>query len=125
MKSVSKSNAEHYIWGEVCDGRHLPKRADLRVIQEGLPAGGRESVHYHNIARQIFYILEGTGRMVLESETVTLPKGEVLEIPSQVHHRFQNNSNGAAFPCHFHAQRPQRPSRRGVIFWKAVLSAKP
>ena len=88
MKSVSKSNAEYYIWGEVCDGRHLPKRSDLNAIQEGVPAGGRKSMHYHNIARQIFYILEGTGRMVLERETVTRPKGERLEITPQAQHRF-------------------------------------
>jgi hypothetical protein len=30
---VSIENAEHYIWGEICDGWHLLKRDDMSVIQ--------------------------------------------------------------------------------------------
>ena len=44
---VSIENAEHYVWGEVCDGWHLLKRDDMSVIQERVPAGGAEVMHYH------------------------------------------------------------------------------
>lgn len=92
MRAVSKTNAEHYIWGGNCDGWHLLKRDDISIIQERVPAGGREVMHYHDIARQFFYILEGEGQMAFENETVTLHKGEGLEIPPQTKHRFENNS---------------------------------
>jgi mannose-6-phosphate isomerase-like protein (cupin superfamily) len=89
---ISIENAEHYIWGEVCDGWHLLKRDDMSVIQERVPAGGAEVMHYHNIVRQFFYILEGEGTMVFEDREVTLIKGQGLEIPPQIRHQFKNQS---------------------------------
>jgi mannose-6-phosphate isomerase-like protein (cupin superfamily) len=89
---MSIENAEHYIWGEICDGWHLLKRDDISVIQERVPAGGAEVVHYHNVARQFFYILDGQGTMVFEDREVTLNKGQGLEIPPQVKHQFKNRS---------------------------------
>ena len=90
---ISVENAEHYVWGEVCDGWHLLKRGDMSVIQERVPAGGAEVMHYHNVARQFFYILEGEGTMVFEDREVTLSKGQGLEIPPQVMHQFANRSD--------------------------------
>lgn len=90
---VSVENAEHYIWGEVCDGWHLLKREDMSVIQERVPAGGAEVLHYHAKARQFFYILEGEGTMVFEEEVIVLKKGQGIEIAPQVKHQFRNQSN--------------------------------
>lgn len=89
---VSVKTAEHYIWGEVCDGWHLLKRDDISVIRERVPAGGAELMHYHTKARQFFYILEGEGTMVFEDNEVILRKDEGLEIAPQVRHQFKNQS---------------------------------
>lgn len=89
----SIENAEYYIWGEVCDGWHLLKREDMSVIQERVPPGGAEVMHYHNVARQFFYILEGEGTMVFEGREEVLKKGQGLEIPPQVKHQFKNQSD--------------------------------
>ena len=91
--TISVKNAEHYIWAEVCDGWHLLKRNDMSVIQERVPAGGAEVLHYHNIARQFFYVLEGEGTMAFEDHDLVLKKGQGLEIPPQVRHQFKNQSN--------------------------------
>lgn len=91
--AISIQNAEHYIWGEVYDGWHLLKRDDMSVIQERVPAGGAEVMHYHNVSRQFFYILEGQGTMVLEEQTVVLEKGQGIEIAPEVKHQFKNQSN--------------------------------
>ena len=72
--TISIENAEHYIWGEVCDGWHLLKRDDISIIQERVPAGGAEVMHYHSRARQFFYILDGQGVMIFEDQTVVLEK---------------------------------------------------
>jgi mannose-6-phosphate isomerase-like protein (cupin superfamily) len=90
---VSLENAEHYFWGEVCDGWHLLKREEISVNQERVPAGGAEVMHYHNSARQFFYILEGEGVMALEDRQVVLHKGDGIEIAPQVKHQFRNQSN--------------------------------
>lgn len=95
---VSIENAEHYIWGGISEGWHLLKHDDMSVIQERVPAGGAEVMHYHNTARQFFYILEGEGTMVLEDRQVVLQKGEGLEIAPQVSHQFKNQS---AVDVHF------------------------
>ena len=89
---ISTQNAEHYIWGENCDGWHLLKRADMSVIQERVPAGGAEVMHYHEKARQFFYVLEGEGRMAFEDREVILQSGQGLEIPPMVKHQFRNSS---------------------------------
>ena len=89
---VSIENAEHYVWGEVCDGWHLIKRHDMSLIQERVPPGGAEAMHYHKTARQFFYILEGEGTMVFEGREAHLLKGEGIEIEPQVQHQFRNRS---------------------------------
>jgi mannose-6-phosphate isomerase-like protein (cupin superfamily) len=90
---ISIENAEHYGWGEICDGWHLLKREDMSIIQERVPANGREVMHHHNTSRQFFYILEGEGTMVFENGQVVLQKGEGIEIAPQVKHQFLNQSN--------------------------------
>lgn len=90
---ISIENAEHYIWGEKCDGWHLLKRNDMSVIQERVPPDGAEAMHYHNVSRQFFYVLDGEAIMVFEDRQVTLNKGDGLEIPPQVKHQFKNQTD--------------------------------
>jgi mannose-6-phosphate isomerase-like protein (cupin superfamily) len=90
---VSTENAEHYIWGEICDGWHLLKRDDMSIIQERVPPGAAEIPHFHTKARQYFYILEGEGLMCFEHHQLVLHRGEGLEVPPQVRHQFRNLSD--------------------------------
>jgi mannose-6-phosphate isomerase-like protein (cupin superfamily) len=90
---IAIENAEHYVWGEISDGWHLLKHDGMSVIQERVPAGVAEVMHYHNISRQFFYILEGEAKMAFEDHEVILGKGQGLEIPPQVKHQFINQSN--------------------------------
>ena len=92
MNKSSTSNAEHYKWGENCDGWHLLKRDDVSVIQELVPPGQAEVNHLHNVSRQFFYILAGTGTMRVGEKTITLSSGEGLEIPPGTAHQFRNDS---------------------------------
>lgn len=91
-KIKSTSNAEHYIWGENCDGWHLLKREDVSIIQECVPPGKFEVKHYHKCSRQFFYILEGEAAMVLDDGITLLQKGEGIEISPGTIHQLKNNS---------------------------------
>ncbi len=93
MEPVSISNAEHYLWGASSDGWHFLKRDDISIIQERVPAGGKEVMHYHERSRQFFYLLEGEGQIVFEDQVVSLSKGQGLEILPLIKHRFENNSS--------------------------------
>jgi mannose-6-phosphate isomerase-like protein (cupin superfamily) len=90
---ISIQNAEHYVWGENCEGWHLLKRDDMSVIQERVPAGGTEVMHYHEKSRQFFYVLEGEGLMVFEDHQSLLRKGEGIEIAPLIKHQFRNESD--------------------------------
>lgn len=89
---VSADDTNHYAWGEICDGWHLLQRDDLSVIQERVPPGGTEVMHYHQTARQFFFILEGQGTMVFGDQHVSLKAKQGLEIPPAVPHQFRNDT---------------------------------
>lgn len=81
MKVVSPDNAEHYTWGEICDGWHLLKSEALSVIEERVPPGGAEAHHYHRRSQQFLYVLSGQATMVLPGETVTIAARQGLAVP--------------------------------------------
>jgi quercetin dioxygenase-like cupin family protein len=87
------SNAEHYVWGEVCDGWHLLKHTELSVIQERVPSGASEVKHFHSLARQFFYVLSGRATLELEGKSVSFGAGQGVHVPPGIAHRFLNNAN--------------------------------
>ena len=91
---TSASNATHYTWGQDCDGWHLVRAAGLSVIEERMPPGTREQRHFHQQARQFFYVLDGELAMELNGEMLTLRSGEGVEIAPGEAHQAQNLSEG-------------------------------
>jgi mannose-6-phosphate isomerase-like protein (cupin superfamily) len=89
---LSIGNAEHYRWGDNCDGWYLLNRDDLRVIQERVPAGRSEQMHYHHYSRQFFYVLRGNATLVIGKETVVVKEQEGLEVPPGVPHQLRNDT---------------------------------
>ena len=83
-------NAEHYRWGQVCDGWRLLQRADLSVIQERIPPGAGEITHYHQRARQLFFVLQGGLSIQLGQQRLLLAVGDSLEVPPGERHCVRN-----------------------------------
>ena len=96
MSVRNKENAEHYSWGGACDGWRLLNREDLSVIQERIPPGLGEVVHYHSRSRQLFYVIQGQLEIELEGEKVLLASGDSFEIAPMHHHRVTNSSEADA-----------------------------
>lgn len=92
MKSISIKSAEHYHWGDQCDGYHLVKSDKLSVIEEIVPPGASEKNHYHDHATQFFYILSGTGTIKINGDIFQLNTGEGLLIEPGTPHQFRNDS---------------------------------
>jgi mannose-6-phosphate isomerase-like protein (cupin superfamily) len=88
MKSTE--NAEHYNWGTGCDGWHLLRSDGLSVIQERMPPGTAEQLHYHERAQQVFYILSGTATFEIDSKIEIINAGESLHMPPNTRHRICN-----------------------------------
>jgi mannose-6-phosphate isomerase-like protein (cupin superfamily) len=90
MTVINSDSAEHYIWGDQCDGWHLVKSKNLSVIQERMPPDSRESKHYHQHAEQFFYILSGVATMQLDNETVIIKANQGMHIKAGVVHQLSN-----------------------------------
>ena len=88
---TSTDNAEHYIWGAQCDGWYLLRSDSLSVIQERMPPGTSEQLHYHERAQQVFYILSGTATFEVEGEVKTVLPNQSLHIRPGIKHRILNN----------------------------------
>lgn len=86
-------NADHYLWGGHCDGWRLVRTAELSVIQERVPPGGRETRHAHARARQFFFVLQGEALLEVAGQRHVLPAQTGLEIDPGVPHQFRNESD--------------------------------
>ncbi|RFU61249.1 cupin domain-containing protein [Peribacillus glennii] len=91
--TISKINAEHYLWGNLCDGWHLVKNNDLSIIHERMPPNTYEARHYHNVSRQFFFVLSGKATLEANGELIELNPQEGYEIPPLVPHQMFNKTN--------------------------------
>lgn len=91
---ISRETAEHYSWGERCDGWHLAKDENLSVIEEVMPPGTREVRHHHLRAQQFFYILSGNAVMEAEGQQIPLVTGSGIPISPGIRHQILNQSAG-------------------------------
>ena len=93
IKIINAANAEHYNWGDNCDGWHLLKNDAFSIIQEKMLPGTSEVMHYHQKSRQFFYILSGVADMKIGEKQYTLLPMDGIEIPALVPHKIFNESN--------------------------------
>jgi len=89
----SVNNAEHYNWGDNCDGWHLLKSDTLSVIQERMPPSTAEQEHYHEHAQQLFYILSGAATFEVGGVVKTVNEGQSIHIKPGTKHRIMNNGD--------------------------------
>lgn len=87
---TSKKTAEHYSWGDGCDGWHLVKTENLSIIQEKVPPGKQEVKHFHRRSNQYFFCLSGAAVLEVEGTVHTLKPGEGLYVPAGKVHQLRN-----------------------------------
>ncbi|WP_118196599.1 cupin domain-containing protein [Albibacterium indicum] len=87
------TNSKHYYWGDACDGWHLVQTDSLSIIQEKMPPGSSENLHYHTSAQQFFYILKGTAVFEVENEIFEVKEGQGFHILLKQTHRIFNKSD--------------------------------
>lgn len=90
MPVVNRATAEHYRWGAGCDGWRLVSNDQLSVIEERIPPGLGEVAHFHERARQLFYVLSGRLAIELEGTTAHLEPADSLEVAPRSVHRVHN-----------------------------------
>jgi mannose-6-phosphate isomerase-like protein (cupin superfamily) len=91
---VSRNAAEHYTWGEVCDGWYLVRADNLSVIEERMPPASSETRHHHRVSRQFFYVLAGVLSIEVEDHVYALNSGQGIEVhPGQKHQARNTGQN--------------------------------
>ena len=93
---VSRENAEHYRWGDNCDGWYLVKDAQLSVIEELIPPGAAEIRHHHVRAQQFFFVLAGEVLMEVEGGMTLVPAGSGIRVLPGTRHQVRNPSSTPA-----------------------------
>jgi len=96
LGAVNRGNAEHYRWGNDCDGWHLVKDEQLSVIEEFMPPGAAEIRHHHQRAQQFFYILSGEVLMEAEGQTTLVAAGSGIRVLPGTRHQIRNPSSSTA-----------------------------
>jgi len=60
------------------------------LAEARLAPGGRTTPHYHPLTEEIYYILEGSGRMTIGDETRDMGSGDAIAIPPGAVHTITN-----------------------------------
>jgi mannose-6-phosphate isomerase-like protein (cupin superfamily) len=63
------------------------------LAEARLPPGAATTPHYHVVTEEIYYILEGHGRMDMGGETREVGPGDAIAIPSGTTHQIRNTGN--------------------------------
>lgn len=69
------------------------------LAEAALPAHGSTERHYHRDSEEIYFLLEGTGRMELDGETCEVGPGDAILIPPGTWHRIEAGNTGLRFLC--------------------------
>jgi mannose-6-phosphate isomerase-like protein (cupin superfamily) len=88
QKSLRRDPAEVTPWAETC-GQIRP------LIEEHDEAAGEvhhveidhAKLHYHAQTDEFYYVIDGTGTMILDDESIELHKGVVVYVPRGVKHK--------------------------------------
>ena len=91
--AISIKNAEHYTWGDACDGWHLVKSQEFSIIEERMSPHTAERRHFHQKADQFFYVLSGEAQMEVEGRMFNLSARTGIFIEHGRPHRIRNQSN--------------------------------
>ena len=90
---ASTHTAEHYTWGDGCDGWHLVRTDEFSVIQERMPPKTSEAAHFHARSRQFFYVISGKLSILLDGKLFEITAEQGLEVASKVAHRVFNDTD--------------------------------
>jgi len=99
------------IGGEVVkeDDRYVVKDNktlnNLVVSSTQLYAGKSTSGHSHKGQEEVYYFVQGSGRMELDEESISVRAGDVVLIEDGVFHRVHAGPRGCYFVCVFDGTR--------------------
>ena len=89
---LSTDTLAHYSWGDSCSGWRLIHNSRLSVIQELMPPGTAEELHYHRHSQQLFYILAGEAFFEINGQHHIVRARQAIHVPSGSRHFIANKT---------------------------------
>jgi sugar-phosphatase len=93
---VESASVESRTWGDGCEAWGLLDSHDLLVAEEFMPAGTSETAHYHDTARQFFYVTSGVLAIGTPSDEQILRTGQGLRVDPGMPHTVRSLGPGPA-----------------------------
>ena len=91
-KSLRRDPAEVQAWSETCGSiRCLIEEADEAAAEIQIVEIQDAKLHYHKTTDEFYYIIDGTGKMILDDEEIELHQGLVVYVPRGVKHKAAGN----------------------------------
>jgi mannose-6-phosphate isomerase-like protein (cupin superfamily) len=99
--SEIKDSAQEFGIGEIQEARFPAEDLDSKATGVGhlrLKPGKRQAFgHRHDEAEEIYFVVAGSGRVMLEEELVELEKGDLLRVAPEVTRRFEADDEGLEY----------------------------
>ena len=87
-KTLRRDPADVVPWKETCGNiRCLIEEADFAAAEVQYVEIQDAKLHYHERTDEIYYIIEGEGKLVLDDEEIGVHKGVVVYVPRGVRHK--------------------------------------
>ena len=87
-KPLRRDPVEVEPWAETCGQiRPLIEETDGAAAEVHHVEIDDAKLHYHERTDEIYYVIAGTGRMVLDDEEIALHEGVVVYVPRGVRHK--------------------------------------
>ncbi len=91
MKIASISGVEFFVTKDGSTIREL-HHTDVQSLAEAtLEPDEATQRHYHRVTEEIYFVLKGSGRMEVDSETRMVRPGDAILIPAGAWHTLENN----------------------------------
>lgn len=92
MNVTNKHITPSYTWGDDCHGWRLMDDDALAVVEEEMPAGTAETLHLHEKASQVFYVLDGRLTIIADKTRHALGARDALHIHPHTIHEVRNET---------------------------------
>src|SRR5580704_7055161 len=87
-KCLRRDPAEVVAWAETCGQiRPLIEEHDEAAAEVHHVEIHDAKLHYHAKTDEFYYVIDGTGTMILDDESIELHKGVVVYVPRGVKHK--------------------------------------
>jgi len=78
---------------------------DITIVQK-IPPGKGTGLHYHKDADEIFYVLEGNGVAVIDTQSYNIEAGDFIFIPKNMDHKIRKYDSTGILKVVFFMDKP-------------------